>query len=112
MGTDLFELERRRCAAFDAFDLDALRRLLAEDYMHVHGNGIFDQNREQYFTTLATRTPGRYETKRSDLVLREHRDIAIMTGPFIARLWPEDGGDMRVVDAIACGVWRRTGAAS
>jgi hypothetical protein len=60
MNTKLLELERQRSAAFDAYDLDGLRALLADDYIHVHGNGIFDQNRDQYFITLATRMKGRY----------------------------------------------------
>ncbi len=110
MATDLIELERRRCEAFDAYDLGALRSLMAEDYMHVHGNGIFDQNREQYFDTLSTRTPGRYETKRADLLVRDYGDVAIVAGPFNARMWPEDGSEMREVVATATAVWRRSDA--
>jgi ketosteroid isomerase-like protein len=107
MGTNLLELEHRRCAAFDAMDLEALHSLTTDDYIHIHGNGIFDQNREEYFKTLATRTPGRYETQRGELVVREYGDVAILAGLFHAKLWPEDGGEMREVIANASGVWRR-----
>ncbi len=107
MSSELLELERKRCAAFDAMDLDTLRTIVAEDYIHVHGNGIFDQNRDQYFTTLGTRTPGRYESGRGELIVREYGDAAIMAGPFNAKLWPEDGSEMREVIANAIGVWRR-----
>ena len=108
MGTDLLELERRRCAAFDAMDLEALRSLTTDDYMHIHGNGIFDQNREEYFKTLGTRTPGRYQTRRGELVVRDYGDFSIVAGLFHAKLWPEDGGPAREVIANASGVWRRT----
>lgn len=108
MGTDLLELERQRCAAFDAFDVDTLRSLMAEGYIHVHGNGIFDQSRDEYIRTLGTRTPGKYETKRGELVVRDYGDVSIVAGPFHAKLWPEDGGEMREVIAIATGAWRRT----
>ncbi len=107
MSTDFVEMERQRCAAFDAFDLDALRPLLSDNYIHVHGNGIFDQSRDEYFVTLATRTPGRYQTERSDLVVHDYGDFAIQSGTFHAQMWPEDGSDRRVVDAVATGVWRR-----
>ncbi len=108
MSTDLLELERQRCAAFDAYDLDTLRSLTADEYMHVHGNGLFDQNRAEYFDSLSKRTPGRYETKRGELVVREYGDVAIVAGPFHAKMWPEDGGEMREVIAIASGLWKRT----
>jgi ketosteroid isomerase-like protein len=44
------------------------------------------------------------------LTIHEYGDFAIMAGPFHAKLWPEDGSDMREVLANATGVWRRTEA--
>jgi hypothetical protein len=33
-------------------------------------------------------------------------DVAIMAGPFIAKLWPDDGSPMSEVVANAIGMWR------
>ncbi len=109
MKDELIELERRRCVAFDAMDLGALEEILGDDYVHVHGNGILDLDRAEYFTTLATRMAGKYETVRSDLQVRDYGHVALVVGPFHAKLWPEDGRDFREVIAIAAGLWRRKG---
>lgn len=47
MTDELVELEKKRCAAFDAMDLGALEDILAADYVHVHGNGILDLDRTE-----------------------------------------------------------------
>lgn len=107
MSTDLLELEQRRLTAFDAGDLDALGALIADDYTHVHGMGLYDKSRAQYLQRMSGRTPGRYETRRGDLIVQDLGDTAIVTGPWHGKLWP-DNGDPREVEAIATGVWRRT----
>lgn len=52
---------------------------------------------------------GKYETVRTDLQARDYGDVALLAGPFHAKLWPEDGGDFREVIAIASGLLRRKG---
>ena len=108
MSSELLDLERQRCAAYDAMDTAAFERLLADDYIHVHGvGGIVDKSRDEYLATMATKTPGRSEATRSDLVVRDYGDFAIIAGPLHMQIWPADGSAKKEIHANAHGTWRR-----
>lgn len=78
--TDVVEqirtLEQRRIALINAHELDALRDLLAEDYVHVHATGK-QETREELIEGWRTK-PRRSE--RLELQVRVYGDVAVAVG--------------------------------
>jgi hypothetical protein len=74
---DVLAAEEARCKATREGDIDALRRLLHEDYTHVTGAGTF-MNQQQYLDWVAA-MPRRHE--RHGLKVRCFGDTAIICGP-------------------------------
>ena len=99
----VLELERRRCAAIGRGDLKALRDCLAEDYLHVFGDGR-SCDREAYVEVIAA-SPR--EPERSDLRVRLYDNVAVLTGDLLNRIW-QPGGGLRVVATVATQVAVRT----
>ncbi|WP_373886260.1 nuclear transport factor 2 family protein [Sphingobium sp. CFD-2] len=72
------ELENRRIAALVSTDLAALNNLLADDLVHVHGNGKID-DKEEYLQGVASKY--RYHSiQRGDLNIRVFGNVAIVVG--------------------------------
>jgi len=69
-------LEGERCRAISEGDLDALRAMLSDDYVHVHMTGRLD-DREGHLAAVGTR-PRR--TERGALGIRVYGDLAVITG--------------------------------
>ena len=101
---DVLDLENRRCAAISSHDFDGLRGLLADDYMHVFGNGVI-RDKEEYVqtVTVSPRVP-----ERSNMVVRVYGDTAVLVGDLLNTITREDGR-VDVVDAVATQVAVRKG---
>jgi len=69
-------LEGRRLRALRAGDAAGLQQLLADDYVHVHGNGLV-QDRAAFIAGVLRRPR---ETMRGDLQVRIYGDLAVITG--------------------------------
>ncbi len=78
MSDDLLELERRRCAAIAAGDVETLRELLSPRLVHVHTRGNRD-SLESYLDYVTT-TIEILEVRRFDLEVERYGDCAVMTG--------------------------------
>jgi hypothetical protein len=73
---ELLELEKRRCAAISAGDIDTLKSLLSDDYVHVHMNAAVD-DRAGHLQGVAKRPR---TTSRGEIKLRIYGDLAVLTG--------------------------------
>ena len=73
---ELLALEQRRCAAISAGDIDSLRGLLSDDYVHVHMNAAVD-DRAGHLDGVARRPR---QTTRGELVVRVYGELAVLTG--------------------------------
>lgn len=73
---ELLELERRRCAAISAGDIEALRALLGDDYVHVHMNAAVD-DRAGHLQAVAKRPR---TTTRGEIQVRVYGELAVLTG--------------------------------
>ena len=73
---ELLELERRRCEAINAGDIEALKSLLSEDYVHVHMNAAVD-DLAGHLEGIGKRPR---QTTRGQIQVRVYADFAVLTG--------------------------------
>lgn len=105
---ELLALETRRCNAISVGDIDALARMLSEDYVHVHMNAAVD-DRNGHLQAIAKR-PRRVE--RGEINVRVFGDLAVLMGEQINFMQQADGSMRRVcaycqqVVLRNAGVWR------
>lgn len=99
---EILDLEQRRCAAISTPDARALNELLADDYVHIFGNGRVS-DKPGYVRSIVEfpRTP-----VRGDLTVRVYGDTAIITGDVLNRVKQPDGS-MKATKAIATQVVHR-----
>lgn len=102
MNREVLEAEEARCKATREGDLEALKRVLHEDYTHVTGSASV-MNREQYLNWVRT-TPRRHE--RHDLTVRRYGDTAVIVGGLTNHL-TEAGGGTRVIETLVTQVAHR-----
>ena len=70
------ELESERCRALTSVDAAALSLLLADDYVHVHGNGHVD-DKSGFIRGMRERPR---TAERGELTIRVYGDAAVITG--------------------------------
>lgn len=87
-------LEARRCAAISAGDIEALRAMLSDDYLHVHMTGHLD-DRDGHLKAVASR-PRR--TERGPLAIRFYGEVAVLTGE-LTNHTTNAAGEVRTVRA-------------
>lgn len=103
---EVIEAEQARCQATRERDLDALGRLLRDDYTHVTGRGSV-MNREQYLEWVGS-APRRHE--RHDLQVRCYGDTAVIVGGLTNHL-SDPEGNTRVIETTVTQVAVREGEA-
>jgi ketosteroid isomerase-like protein len=78
---ELVQLEHRRCAALGARDLDTLREIVAEEYLHVHTGGN-TEDRDQWLAALMAAFER--SSEREELDVRPLTpDVALMSGAIV-----------------------------
>lgn len=105
---EVLELERRRCAAVAAGDLEGLAETLTDDYLHVYGSGT-TSGKSDYVAELKA---GPRTHDRSNLNVRVYGDTAVVTGDISNTIRHPDR-PVRVVEAFVTqvavkqdGAWR------
>jgi ketosteroid isomerase-like protein len=90
MDTELLALEQRRCEALGSRDVETLRALLTEHYLHVHTGGN-TEDREQWLTALGAAFERSSERERLEVRFLVE-DVALMSGVIrtTGRAGPED----------------------
>jgi hypothetical protein len=73
------ELEKRRCAALIAGDVDTLNGLLDETLIWVHGQGKLD-SKPSFLAGFGGAGPTYLEIKRTEVVVRCFGDAAVVNG--------------------------------
>jgi len=108
LDREVLEAEEARCKATSEGDLEALERVLHDDYTHVTG-GASIMNRQQYLDWVSE-TPRRHE--RHHLQVRRFGDTAVLVGGLTNHL-SVAGGGTRIIEALVTqvahredGVWR------
>lgn len=112
-GTDttrdeILALEKRRCAALTSHDLAALRDLMADDLVHIHGNGAID-DKAGYLEGVETKYVF-HRVERGDLNVRIYGDVAVVIGTLDQTVSVRGIDKRNEIKAITTQTWVRTGA--
>lgn len=75
----ILDLEQQRLAALMEGDIDALGALMADDLVHIHGNGQMDE-KAAYLHGVAKKYRF-HRVERGDLKIRKYGDVIVVCGP-------------------------------
>ena len=100
---EILKLENSRCAALMSGDVDALGELLAEDLVHVHGNGQID-GKADYLSGVKSKYKF-YRVERGHLNLRTYGDLAVVVGPLSQTV--SVNGVNKEISAVVTQTWVR-----
>lgn len=101
----ILDQEDRRCQSLIAGDFVGLREMLADDLVHIHGNGLIDA-KDAYLHTISTQLEF-IDVRRSEVVVRFFGDFAIATGPMVQTVRVKASGAVIEVRASVTIVWGR-----
>lgn len=104
---EIMALERRRVEALIAGDVAALEKLMADDLVHVHGNGQLD-DKAGYLHGVETRYRF-HSVERGDLSVRAYGDVAVVVGPLRQIVSVEGVEKPSRISAVATQTWVRSG---
>ena len=100
-------LERVRCRALVANDLETLGALMTDDLVHVHATGKTD-DKAAYLGMVADQV--RFlEASRTDYAVRVYGEVAIATGPLNQRIEFVSSGKQLDMHVMTTQVWVRRG---
>ncbi|AXK81403.1 nuclear transport factor 2 family protein [Pseudolabrys taiwanensis] len=105
---EILALEKRRCAALTSGNVAALRELMADDLVHVHGNGVMD-DKDGYLKGVETKYVF-HRVERGDLNVRVYADVAVVVGPLEQTVSVRGVDKLNQIKAIATQTWVRSGA--
>lgn len=97
--------ERRRCAALTAGDADALGALMADDLVHIHGNGHMD-DKTAYLDGFRNRFRF-HRVERGALKIRVRGDVAIVNGPLTQAVSVNGVDAINEITAVVTQSWVR-----
>lgn len=105
---DIIALEKRRCAALTSGDVDAVRELMSDDLVHVHGNGAID-DKAGYLKGVETKYVF-HRIERGDLNIRVYGDVVVVIGPLDQTVSVRGIDKLNQIKAIATQTWVRSDA--
>jgi ketosteroid isomerase-like protein len=79
MEAEVADLERRRCAAINARDAEAIGATLAEDYLHCHATGLVHDKAAVIAHILSS--PRAVQPRMP--AIRMYGETAVLTGPLV-----------------------------
>lgn len=104
---EILQLEISRCTALTSGDLAALGALLAEDYVHVHGDGHLD-GKTDYLSGVESKYKF-HRIDRGELTVRSYGDVVVVIGPLSQAVSVNGVDKVNEVKAIATQIWMRDG---
>ena len=105
---EIVALEKRRCAALTAGDVETLGALMADDLVHVHGNGAVD-DKAGYLKGVETKYIF-HRVERGELNIRVYSDVAVVVGPVDQTVSVRGVDKLNQIKAIATQTWVRSPA--
>jgi hypothetical protein len=105
---EILGLEKRRCTALTSGNLATLRDLMADDLVHIHGNGAIDDN-AGYLKGVETKYVF-HHVERGDLNVRIYGDVAVVIGTLDQTVSVRGVDKMNHIKAITTQTWVRVGA--
>lgn len=106
---EILALEKRRCAALTSGNVEALHDLMADDLVHIHGNGATD-DKAGYLKGVETKYVF-HRVERGDLNIRIYGDVAVVIGTLDQTVSVRGIDKPNEIKAITTQTWVRTGGA-
>jgi ketosteroid isomerase-like protein len=104
--SEILEAERQRCDCLMRGDVDRLAALLADDLVHIHGNGQID-DKACYLDGVARKYLFR-AIERHNLRIRTYGDVAVMTGRLTQTIVEQETEQEQPIEAVTTQTWIRT----
>ena len=105
---EIVQLEKRRCAALTSGNVGALSELMADDLVHIHGNGAID-DKASYLKGVETKYVF-HRIERGDLNIRVYADVAVVIGILNQTVSVRGTDKLNDIRAMTTQVWVRSGA--
>ncbi|MGK2911793.1 MAG: nuclear transport factor 2 family protein [Sphingobium sp.] len=103
---EIMQLEAERIEALTSGDVAALSALMAEDLVHIHGNGHVD-GKADYLDGVATKYRF-HRITRGDLSIRVYGDVVMVNGPLSQSVSINGIDKINEISAVATQSWIRT----
>ena len=107
MRDEILRLEERRCAALMSGNVEVIKELMAEDLVHIHGNGAID-DKAGYLKGVETKYVF-HRVERGDLKIRIYEDVAVVIGTLDQTVSVRGIDKLNDIKAITTQTWVRTG---
>lgn len=104
----IMALEKQRCAALTSGNIEAVRELMADDLVHIHGNGTMD-DKAGYLKGVETKYVF-HRVERGDLNIRVYGDVVVVIGPLDQTVSVRGIDKLNQIRAITTQTWVRRGA--
>ena len=105
---EIVQLEKRRCTALTSGNVGALSELMADDLVHIHGNGAID-DKAGYLKGVETKYVF-HRIERGDLNIRVYADVAVVIGILNQTVSVRGTDKLNDIRAMTTQVWVRSGA--
>jgi Domain of unknown function (DUF4440) len=103
---EIVELEKRRCAALTSGNVAALGALVADDLVHIHGNGTID-DKAAYLQGVESKYRF-HRIERGDLKIRVYDDVVVVNGPLNQTVSVNGVDKLNEIRAMATQTWIRS----
>jgi ketosteroid isomerase-like protein len=102
---EITQLETKRIEALISGDVAALGALMAEDLVHIHGNGHMD-GKAEYLYGVEHKYKF-YRIERGDIKIRVYGDIVIVNGPLSQSVSVNGVDKINEITAVVTQSWVR-----
>ena len=102
---EIMRLEKRRCEALTSGDVAALGALMADDLVHIHGNGHID-DKAGYLNGVENKYKF-HRVERGDLNVRIYGDVVVVIGPLNQSVSVNGIDKLNDISALTTQIWVR-----
>jgi ketosteroid isomerase-like protein len=102
---EIMQLETKRIGALTSGDVAALGALMAEDLVHIHGNGHMD-GKTDYLSGVESKYKF-HRIERGDIKIRVYGDIVIVNGPLSQSVSVNGIDKINEITAVVTQSWVR-----
>ena len=102
---EILALEKQRCNALTSGDVDALGALVADDLVHVHGDGRLE-GKADYLNGVKNKYKF-HKIERGDLSIRDYGDIVVVVGPLNQTVSVNGVDKLNNIKAVSTQTWVR-----